>query len=190
MTGSLQRFLFLALFVAGLWQTQGSVTAQRIVAPAQEEDCALKFKGIDGKTYDTNEMRGNVVLISFGATWCVPCTQELAALEDLKIEFKNKPVKFFWVSIEPEKDISNAKLRDYGKSLKMTIPILRDPLRVGFGKFSTRVRIPMVVFYDLNGQVSAPKTVGMATVDLYKRTIRERLNQLLAAASPSTGQTK
>jgi hypothetical protein len=28
----------------------------------------LRLRGVDGKTYDTGEMRGNVLLISFGAT--------------------------------------------------------------------------------------------------------------------------
>jgi len=54
----------------------------------------IKLKGIDGKTYDVAAMRGEVVLVSFGATWCKPCAWELEALEDLKKEYAGRGVKF------------------------------------------------------------------------------------------------
>src|SRR5687768_7189637 len=60
----------------------------------------FRLKGLDGKFYDTSEMKGDVLVVSFGATWCVPCTWELVAIEELKEEYAGKPVKFLWVSIE------------------------------------------------------------------------------------------
>lgn len=54
----------------------------------------LRLRGVEGKTYDTEEMRGNVLLVSSGATRCLPSKAELAALEQLKKESAVKPVKF------------------------------------------------------------------------------------------------
>src|ERR1044071_7719606 len=73
--------------------------------PASEADEGFRLKGLDGKFYDTSEMRGDVLVVSFGATWCVPCTWELVAIEELKEEYAGKPVKFLWVSIENPKSV-------------------------------------------------------------------------------------
>jgi thiol-disulfide isomerase/thioredoxin len=150
---------------------------------------SIKLKGIDGKTYDVAKMRGEVVLVSFGATWCKPCAAELEALEDLKQEYAGRAVKFLWVSIESDDQTSNELLRDYAKSLKMTIPVLRDPEKTAFAQFSERVRLPMVVFFDREGNFVAPKHTGMTSqAEDYKKIIRARLDALLRAQENAPGK--
>ncbi|MEP6708164.1 MAG: TlpA disulfide reductase family protein [Pyrinomonadaceae bacterium] len=147
--------------------------------PAPATEPTLKLTGIDGQKYDLAQMRGNVVLVSFGATWCVPCSQELRALEDLKREYKDKPVKFFWVSIEGPDAVSDKELQKYARERKLTFPVLRDPTQMTFGQFSRRIRLPMIVFYDKAGHVDMPVHFGMAAAEVYKSRMRERLNKLL-----------
>ena len=150
----------------------------------------IKLKGIDGKTYDVAAMQGEVVLVSFGATWCKPCAWELEALEDLKKEYAGRGVKFLWVSIENGDQASNDHLRDYAKSLKMTIPVLRDPEKTAFTQFSERVRLPMVVFFDREGKFAAPKHTGMTSqAEDYKKIIRSRLDILLRSKEGASGVT-
>jgi peroxiredoxin len=143
------------------------------------DEVNLKLKGVDGKTYDLTELRGQVLLISFGATWCQPCAAELRALEELKQEFKNQPVQFFWVSVEREEEISDGKLRSFAKSKNLSFPVLRDPGGFAYAQFSLRRRIPLVVFINQEGKLALPQHTGMAEPELYKRTMRERLKQLL-----------
>jgi thiol-disulfide isomerase/thioredoxin len=139
----------------------------------------LRVRGADGKTYDVASMRGQVVLISFGATWCIPCKEELKALELLKKEYSGKPVKFLWISIEGETEVTDGVLRDYAKRLKITFPVLRDPDRTIFARYSTRLRMPTVLFFDRDGKLSLPNHVGMAAVEVYMAKMRERLDKLL-----------
>jgi thiol-disulfide isomerase/thioredoxin len=153
-----------------------------------KEQFSIKLKGVDGKTYDVSAMRGEVVLVSFGATWCKPCAWELEALEELKQEYAGRGVKFLWVSIESDEQTSNELLRDYAKSLKMTIPVLRDPEKTAFAQFSERVRLPMVVFFDREGNFVAPKHTGMtAQTEDYKKIIRARLDTILRAQENTSG---
>lgn len=153
------------------------------VMPAAEVN--LRLKGVDGKIYDVSEMRGRVLLISFGASWCQPCAAELRALEELKREFKNEPVSFLWVSIEGEGEVSDGKLRAFAKSKNLSFPVLRDPGGEAYAQFSSRRRIPLIVFVDSAGRVAMPTHTGMAEPELYKRTMRERITKLLQARAAS-----
>lgn len=142
----------------------------------------FRLKGLDGKFYDTSEMRGDVLVVSFGATWCVPCTWEQVAVEELKVEYAGKPVRFLWVSIEETKRVSNNILRHYAKERRMTVPVLRDPGGVALAQYErTSTRIPVVVFFDAEGHVSGPAHRGMPQdITVYKQLVRERVNALLA----------
>ena len=157
---------------------QGSIAAN-----PSEEPTSISLKGADGKTYDIGKMRGQVVLVSFGATWCIPCKEELKALELLKKEYSDRPVKFIWISIEAEDEVSNSGLRSYAKQLKLTFPVLRDPDKSTFARFSQRMRLPTILFFDRDGKLSLPNHVGMAAIPVYMAKMRERLDKLLTAGA-------
>lgn len=178
--------LLAALCAPGLAQ-QGGATPAPSSDPFAGE--GFRLKGLDGKFYDTSEMRGDVLVVSFGATWCVPCTWELVAIEELKEEYAGQPVKFLWVSIENPKSVSNNILRHYVKERKLTLPVLRDPGGVALAQYEkTGQRIPVLVFFDTEGALSAPVHQGMSQdIARYKQMVRGRVDALLArrGAGPS-----
>jgi peroxiredoxin len=140
----------------------------------------MKLQGLDGRIYDMNDLRGNVVLISFGATWCAPCSTELRALEELLVEYRSQPVKFYWVSIERPDEVTNAALKRYAKERKVSFPVLRDTGKMVFSQFSPRVRLPMIVLLGKDGRVDGPAQFGMRSpAEAYKADMRARLNKLL-----------
>lgn len=151
------------------------------------EPITLRLRGIDGKTYDLSQMRGQVVLVSFGATWCEPCADELRVLEQLKKEFAGRPVQFLWVSVESEGETPDKKLRDFAKAQRLSFPVLRDPGKFTYAQFSTRVRMPLIVFFDAQGRMSGPVHLGMGKPEEYKADMRKRLNQALATVTKTAG---
>jgi thiol-disulfide isomerase/thioredoxin len=131
------------------------------------------------------------VLVSFGATWCAPCSTELRALEELLTEYRGQPVKFFWVSVERPEEVSNSALKRYARERKVSFPVLRDTGKMVFLQFSERVRLPMIVLLSKDGKVDAPVQFGMrAPAEAYKADMRARLNKLLAFPSPTGRRTK
>ena len=44
----------------------------------------------DGKKISLKDFRGKVVLLNFWASWCVPCREEMPAMEKLYQEYKPK----------------------------------------------------------------------------------------------------
>lgn len=162
----------------GAAQVQGVHPGEAKVAAGRP--VSFKLKGLDGKVYDAERMRGEVLLVSFGATWCAPCVSELAALAELQEEYRAKPVRFLWVSVEDERRTPNALLRHFAKTYNVALPVLRDPAQQTFAQFSDSVRLPTVVFIDREGRFSAPVHRGMSQEPIeYKQLMRARLNALL-----------
>jgi len=184
MKRSLRTLITVQLLTAALVALALSVAAQAPADPGVKPlEPILKLKGLDGRAYDVAEMHGSVVLVSFGATWCVPCTSELRALLELTQEYKDKPVKFFWVTIETEAEASNAAVSKYAKTRRLTFPVLRDPMAFSFNQFSPRLRLPMIVFFDKQGHVDKAPHFGMSSQpEIYKTAMRQRLNKLLGTA--------
>ena len=59
----------------------------------------------DGHTLTLSELRGQVVIINFWASWCPPCREEAAYLEQTWRKYKDKGVIFIgvdWVDTEKE----------------------------------------------------------------------------------------
>ena len=173
--------IFVLASVPAAARAQGPPKVAPPPAEAAEGD-GLRLKGLDGKFHDTASMRGEVLVVSFGATWCVPCTWELVAIEELKEEYAGKPVRFLWVSIEETKRVTNNVLKYYVKDRRLSLTVLRDPGGVALARYQpTGTRIPVLVFLDREGRLAAPVHQGMTQeIALYKKMVRERVDALLA----------
>ena len=160
---------------------------QQPAQPAERKEVGFRLKALDGKTYDTAATNGEVWVVSFGATWCTPCTWELVAVEELKEEYAGKPVRFLWISIEDEKRASNSILKHYAKERRLTIPVLRDGDGAVLAQFTTSTRIPVVAFFGPDGKYNAPAHRGMSQdIAEYKQLVRRRVDALLKAAKGAT----
>jgi thiol-disulfide isomerase/thioredoxin len=185
------RRISIVIFLLTLACFSRQASAQRKEpAPNAPKEVGFRLKGLDGKLYDTSEMRGQVLVVSFGATWCTPCIWESVAIEELKEEYAGKPVRFLSVNIEDTKRMPNEVLRYYVKERRVTVPVLRDPGGAALAQFTEGERIPVLVFFDREGHFVAPARNGMQQeIALYKQMVRERVNALLerqtANAAPS-----
>ena len=177
------RTLSITVLLSLLFVTHGMALGQEKAALT---DRKFKLQGLDGRVYDLADQRGNVLLVSFGATWCAPCSTELRALEELLAEYQNQPVKFYWVSIERPEEVSDNGLKRYARERKVSFPVLRDTAKMVFLQFSPRVRLPMMVMLSKDGRVDLPVQFGMHTpAERYKADMRARLNKLLSVRSES-----
>ncbi len=69
--------LALLMVIAGCGATGTSVTPTPGEPPAPD----FQMTGLDGNSYQLSELRGQWVLVNFWATWCVPCVEEMPALQ-------------------------------------------------------------------------------------------------------------
>lgn len=146
-----------------------------------DNEIDINEKGIDGKRYDISKMRGNILVVSFGATWCQPCHEELQDLEILHLEFKDRPVRFLWISVDDKDVISDGDLRKFARQLNFTFPVLRDPEKHIYKQFSQRTRLPLLVIIDKDGRVVGPNQFGASSQPgVFRINMRNRLKDLFA----------
>jgi thiol-disulfide isomerase/thioredoxin len=77
--------------------------AGTVAAPARSVP-ELKLSDLSGHTQKLSALRGNIVVLSFWATWCTPCQEELPRLSKLSESYSGKRVRFVAVSIDAPKD--------------------------------------------------------------------------------------
>ncbi len=88
----------LALLAWGLKKAQAGPIASGM-APN------FTITGFDGRTVTLSKLRGQVVIINFWASWCPPCREEAAYLEQTWRKYESKGVIFIgvdWVDTEKE----------------------------------------------------------------------------------------
>lgn len=56
----------------------------------------------DGKNIDSEQFKGKVVLVTFFATWCPPCLQEIPSLIDLQDEYGKNGFSVVAISVDQD----------------------------------------------------------------------------------------
>ncbi len=125
---------------------------------------------ISGGSVSLSEMRGKVVLVDFWASWCHPCRQEAAALEEVYREYAGPEVEFIGVNIWDLEDNAHTYVKDFG----LTYPSGVDTDGVIAIDYGVR-GIPEKFFIGRDG-VIRQKFVGPMSAD----TLRQTLDRLLA----------
>ncbi len=90
------------------------------------------------------------VLISFWATWCKPCKDELPHLQDLFEEYSDRGLTLITISADSPK--TQAKVRPYVRSKGYTFPVLLDPDQEVLQLFQGTT-LPLRVLIDREGNI-------------------------------------
>lgn len=91
------------------------------------------------------------VVLSFFATWCVPCRAEIPVLHTLQQEFPD--TKFLLVNVNEKQDL----VARYKEKMEITLPILMDIYGIVAEKYrvideKNLARLPAMVIINEDGQ--------------------------------------
>ncbi|MBV8858904.1 MAG: redoxin domain-containing protein [Acidobacteria bacterium] len=89
---------------------QSATGAQAEAEPAPD----VELKTLDGKPVKVSDLRGQVVLLNFWATWCVPCRSEIPSLSAMQRDLGGRGFKVLGVTTYDSADL----VRDYQKDVK------------------------------------------------------------------------
>ena len=130
-----------------------NATATRPEAGATAPDFEMQF--FDGYRWQDlpasslNDMRGNVVVLNFWASWCVECHLEAELLEDAWRQYKDQGVVFLGVAYVDSDRKSLAYMQDYDISYP------NAPDRASAISDEYRITgVPETFFIDRDGAIS------------------------------------
>jgi peroxiredoxin len=129
--------LALTLIVSGAATAAGDGPAPTFTLPAR-----------GGSTIQLSQFKGQVVMINFWASWCVPCRKEMPLLET--IYKKYKPLGFTLIGVNVEPDQKDAE--KFLAQTPVTFPVLFDAKSQVSGLYNVQV-MPTTVFIDRKGNV-------------------------------------
>lgn len=69
-----------------------------------------------GQTFDLNAARGQVVVVNFWASWCLPCRDEAADLEDLWQTYRDRGVQVVGIAWTDTERESLSFIREYNQT--------------------------------------------------------------------------
>jgi|SRR5579862_5771169 len=125
-------------------------------ADKHRQEANFSLTDLQGRTWTLKELRGEVVMVNFWATWCPPCQKEMPDLEELYKQFRNQ--RFVILAISDEEA---GKVRPFITERKITYPILLDPGHKVGDLFQVD-GIPKSFVFDREGKLVA-QSIDMRT---------------------------
>ena len=82
----------------------------------------LQISNLDGKTQDVHDfLKADISVISFWATWCIPCINELEAIQDSYEEWTDAGIEVIAISTDNQKTVSKVRPLVYGKNWEFEV---------------------------------------------------------------------
>ncbi len=102
-----------------------------------------------GNEVTLSDLRGQVVLVNFWATWCPPCRQEMPSMEELYQQLKSRGVELLAINIEEN---GPKVVADFLTSRSHSFPILFDS-QAQVQRLYHVSRFPETFIIDRNGNI-------------------------------------
>jgi thiol-disulfide isomerase/thioredoxin len=106
---------------------------------------------LGGKKVALSDFGERAVLVSFWATWCTVCRDELPALQHLQDRYRSNG---FAVVLVNYRETSVDRMRQYLSEVQVSLPAVVDPDGVIASAYGVDIGLPVNVLTDRSGKVA------------------------------------
>jgi len=120
----------------------------------------FSLRSTDGQTITSDSLRGEAVVLAFGASWLPLSKSQLQGIRKLADDYSDRGLVVYWVSTESEDSksknfASDEQLRAFAQKYGLRVTVLRDPDGPVSKKFGVD-QLPSFVIIDKHGIPSEP----------------------------------
>ncbi|HVF49706.1 MAG TPA: TlpA disulfide reductase family protein [Pyrinomonadaceae bacterium] len=154
------------------------------VQTGQAVPVEFKLRTADGGEITSEMLRGDVVVLAFGASWLPLSRAQVEGVQKLADQYSERNVRVYWVSTDSASPKSknyatDGQLRDFAKRQGLKVAILRDS-EGSLVKALHIDQLPSVVLLNRAGSVSGSPVGGLDPNGNLADQLAPRLNKLLA----------
>ncbi len=128
---------------------------------------------LDGRHTTLDEMRGNVVVLDFYATWCLPCRDEVPHLANLERRYHKQGLRVVGLNVGGEEDL--AEVPAFVNEFKIPYQLGTPDIPLVYDLMGEESAIPQTFVFDRQGKMLR-HFVG------YNKDIGAELEQTVQAA--------
>ena len=144
---------------------------------------------LNGEMVSLSSLKGEIIVIHFGTTWCPFCNAEAPHLEKLYNDYKTQGVKVFYIDVKEPAELVQEKLQD---RFNFSFPILFDsdgsvaasycPPEVQPDLARDEVMIASNLLIDTEGKIRFFSLLDTQSFDAKLEQLRAKLNELLSSS--------
>jgi peroxiredoxin len=143
----------------------------------------FSMRSADGQTVSSESLRGEVVIMAFGASWLPLSKTQLQGVRKLADEYSNRGVAVYWVSTESEDPksknyASDEQLRAFAQKYGLKVTVLRDPDGVISKRFGV-TQLPSTIIIDKQGNIVGEPIQGLDPNGNLAGQLASRLDKIL-----------
>jgi cytochrome c biogenesis protein CcmG/thiol:disulfide interchange protein DsbE len=129
---------------------------------------------LDGGQITLSELRGQVVLVNFWASWCPPCQAEMPAIESVYRSYKGLGLEVLAVNTTNQDDLAAAAafIQEFG----LSFPIPLDHTGAVSASYNLH-GLPSSYFIDQQGVISSVVVGGPMSAALVQSRVEELLRE-------------
>lgn len=103
-----------------------------------------------GDSISLADLEGEVILLNVWATWCIPCREEIPALQRLHEEYADQGLRIVGVSVDGRGEAQNVE--EFATSFGVTYDVWLDPAEQVVSTFRV-IGVPNTFLIDREGRV-------------------------------------
>src|SRR5204862_455461 len=131
----------------------------------------------------SDSLKGEVVVLAFGASWLPLSRAQLQGVRKLADEYADRGVVVYWVSTESENPKSknyaaDEQLRGFARKYGLNVTVLRDPEGTVSKKLGAD-QLPSIVILDKQGQLLGEPIKGIDPDGNLAAQLAKQLDKIL-----------
>jgi cytochrome c biogenesis protein CcmG/thiol:disulfide interchange protein DsbE len=110
----------------------------------------LKMRQLNGNPFSLDSLKGQVVVLDFWASWCVPCRTSFPFLDALNAKYESRGLRVVGLTLEE----NDEAIRAFLEAVPVRFPVVRDPSGHAGEAFGV-VAMPTTFLLDPDGRIAA-----------------------------------
>ncbi|MDQ2937210.1 MAG: redoxin domain-containing protein [Acidobacteriota bacterium] len=136
----------------------------------------VQFQTLAGQPFTLGQLRGQVVLLNFWATWCIPCREEIPLLNAMQHELEAKGLKIVGASLEDTAEGVESYQKEVRK-FEYQVLVGGDDAKAKFGG----TPLPTTYLIDRQGRIRQ-KIIGARDRAGWEAAVKPLLDEATATA--------